>query len=97
MNIKNFPPVGTRSLEKTVDSQEANSTTANAKNTKIASKDVFDQARSSTIDQLIAKSNAHDPLKQEAQQLQDLKEKQLEPTGSCDPMTNGIAKKRLEP
>lgn len=76
MDIKQFPPVGTRPTEKTLDSQEANqeanTPAAKAKNVLAAPKDVFEQAKSSTIDQLLPKPKA-----------QALKNKQLESMGVC--------------
>ncbi len=97
MNIKGFPPIGTRPTEKTLDSQEANATAENAKDVLTTPKDVFEKAKNNTIEQLVSKSKAQDLMGLKAKQLSTLKEKPLEPAGDCDPATRGIAKKTLEP
>jgi hypothetical protein len=90
MNIKYFPPMGTRSNEKISESQQDKASVENPKTGEmIASKDVFEQAIRGTVDQLLSKA------KSQESQIKVEPEK-LKPAADCEPMTRGFAQKKLE-
>ena len=89
MNVKYFPPIGTRSSEKISDSEQSKVPAENAKSGQVSSKDTFEQAIRGTVDQLLSNPRLQgDYTKAE-------KEK-LEPAADCEPMTRGFASKKLE-
>jgi hypothetical protein len=96
MNIKYFPPMGTRSNEKVSNSEQAKVTAENAKSGAIVvSKDVFEQAIRGTVDELLSKAKPQDShTKVEPEKLElvgNCITFRAEVAGSCIPM------KKLEP